>query len=74
MSLGFIVLDAEGEFLAWSSEPEVAVRRMRTEDDAEFVYRCSDDELIASKRRRRMMPPPSDHPGRAHPFLPDWFG
>ena len=71
---GFIVVDAEGEFLAWASDPEVAVKRMRTVDDGEFVYRCVDDELIASKRRQSIAVPLHDHPGRALPFLPDYFG
>ncbi len=71
---GFIVVDKVGEFVAWAADAEVAVKRMRTEADGEFVYRCSDDVLIASKLRKVMTSPPDRSGGRPFPYLPDHLG
>jgi hypothetical protein len=46
-----VVLDKDGEFIAWAEHIEVATARLRATDDAHSVERCADGALMAGKQR-----------------------
>lgn len=53
---GFVVVDKDGEFLAWAAHVEVAVHRMLEMPEGDRVYRGSDNALLARKVARPTMP------------------
>lgn len=53
---GFVVVDKDGEFLAWAAHIEVAIHRMLEMPEGDRVYRGSDDALLARKASRPTMP------------------
>jgi len=67
---GFVVLDGQGEFLAWCEHAEVATKRMREDPMAWSVVRCEDDVLIARARRGPISVPWSTSAGNPCPRIP----
>lgn len=50
---GFVVLDREGEFLAWSATFEAAITVHRKTKHASQVRRCSDDVVLMFRQSKQ---------------------